>query len=236
MYCTNCGAWNPEESKFCAKCGRPLEEASQAQRGRPRPLVSMAMAGVLLVLAVVCVMAYAMRDRLSRAWQVLAARPTEVIVLPTASPTQVPVQVTATPTATAMPSPSATASQVPTPTLSPAPTETPTPRPRTFRLVYGECVPHGFSLGSVKGQVFDKGGKVIPGAKVRITINGYQWDSEANPATTNGAGWYEWTLEVGQKVQFVELIVDGKSVPFAPQGFEVKATGSCFQRVDFVEQ
>ncbi len=236
MYCTNCGAWNPEESKFCAKCGRPLEEARQAQRGRPRPLVIMATAGVLVVLAIACVMAFAMRDRLSRALQVLAARPTEVVVLPTASATQVPVQVTATPTVTATPSPSPTASQVPTPTLSPTFTEVPTPRPRTFGLVYRECIPHGFSLGSVKGQVFDKGGGVIAGARVRITINGYQWDSAANPATTNSAGWYEWTLEVGQKVQFVELIVDGKSVPFAPQGFEVEATGSCFQRVDFVEQ
>jgi hypothetical protein len=137
---------------------------------------------------------------------------------------------------TVTPIPSPTASEVPVPTLSATPTEKPTPRARTFKLVYGECVPHGFSLGSVKGQVFDKSGKVIPGARVRITINGYDWESAANPATTNSAGWYEWVLEVGQMVQFVELIVDGKSVPFAPQGFEVRATSSCFQRVDFVEQ
>ena len=102
--------------------------------------------------------------------------------------------------------------------------------------MYKQCIPHGFGLGSVKGQVFDKGGKIIPGAKVRITINGYEWRSEANPATTNQDGWYEWTLEVGQKVQFVELFVGGKSVPFSPKGFEVEARGGCFQRVDFVEE
>jgi hypothetical protein len=234
MYCTNCGAWNPEESKFCAKCGRPLEEAGQTQRGRPTTFAIIAIAGALLF--ILCVVAFAMRDRLSRAGHFFTAQPTAVAVLPTASPTQVPAQATVTPTASRTPIPSPTASEVPTPTLSATPTEKPTPRPRTFKLVYGECVPHGFSLGSVKGQVFDKSGTVIPGARVRITINGYDWESEANPATTNSAGWYEWTLEVGQKVQFVELIVDGKSVPFAPQDFEVKATGSCFQRVDFVEQ
>jgi hypothetical protein len=233
MFCQSCGAWNPDESKFCGKCGRRLEQAAQARR---RSVVTAATAGVVLLLAILCVAAFSMRDRLFQAWQVLVASPTETAVPPTASPTQVLIVATATRTATMAPSPSSTATEVPTPTLSATPSATATPRSREFSLVYGECIPHGFGLGSVKGQVFDKSGQVIPGAKVRITINGYPWESEANPATTNSAGWYEWTLEVGQKVQFVELIVGGESVPFSPKGFEVEATGGCYQRVDFVEQ
>jgi hypothetical protein len=88
----------------------------------------------------------------------------------------------------------------------------------------------------VKGQVFDKKGAVIAGAKVRITIDGYDWKSDANPATTNGDGWYEWILQIGQKVKFAELIVDGQAVSFSPTDLEVKATGGCFERVDFIEQ
>ncbi len=237
MYCTNCGAWNPDESKFCAKCGRRLEEGEPAQkRGIVIPSWTIGLLGLLIVLITLCAGAYAMRDRIRGAWQGLTSEPTEVAVLPTATPSQVPVQATATPTRTPTASPSPTWTEIPSPTASPPPTATPTLRVRTFKLVYHDCIPHGFALGSVKGQVFDKGGKVIPGAKVRITINGYEWRSDANPATTNADGWYEWTLDVGQKVQFVELIIGGESVSFSPQDFEVEATGSCFQRVDFVEQ
>jgi predicted nucleic acid-binding Zn ribbon protein len=237
MYCTNCGAWNPDESKFCAKCGQRLEEPGQAEkRGIVIPARVVALLGLLIVLIALCVGAYAMRDRIRSAWQGLTATPTKIAVLPTATPSQVAIQASATPTWTATASPSPTMTEIPSPTASPLPTATPTPPVRTFKLIYRDCIPHGFALGSVKGQVFDRSGKVIPGAKVRITINGYEWQSEANPATTNADGWYEWTLDVGQKVQFVELIVDGKSVPFSPQEFEVKAQGSCFQRVDFVEQ
>ena len=107
---------------------------------------------------------------------------------------------------------------------------------QAFRLIYRQCVPHGSSLGSVKGQVFDSKGKVIVGARVRIRINDFDWQSDANPATTNADGWFEWTLETGQKVKFVELIVAGRSVPFSPNDLEVEAQGGCFQRVDFVEQ
>ncbi len=70
---------------------------------------------------------------------------------------------------------------------------------------------------------------------MRITINGYEWNSDANPARTNQDGWYEWILEPGQKVQFVELLIGDQSVAFSPVGFEVEARGGCFQRVDFVE-
>ncbi|MDO3409152.1 PH domain-containing protein [Saccharibacillus sp. CPCC 101409] len=32
IYCTNCGAENPDESNFCGKCGKPLHGGSQAQQ------------------------------------------------------------------------------------------------------------------------------------------------------------------------------------------------------------
>jgi hypothetical protein len=179
---------------------------------------------------------FAARDRLLRAWDSLFAQPTQVAVLPTATVTQAAIAPTATqtaePTATATPTQMASPSPSSTPTIA----ATATPQGRRFELVYLECVPHGLSLGSVKGQVWDKAGKVIPGVKVRITIDGYEWESDANPATTNGAGWYEWILEVGQEVQFVELVVDGRSVSFTPDDFVVEARSSCFQRVDFFEQ
>ncbi len=144
------------------------------------------------------------------------------------------------PTATPLPppSPSLTATQTPTlaPALSPTPTSTPTPPERTFKLVYRNCTPHAQSLGSVKGQVLNKQGIVISGAKVRISIDGQDWKSDANPATTNADGWYEWILQVDQKIKFVELTVDGQAVSFAPRDLEVKSTGGCFQRVDFVEE
>jgi hypothetical protein len=239
MYCPHCGAWNPEESKFCGKCGQPLRTMPTSRRERWIPS-GLGVAGIsLLVLVTIAVIgAFMMRDRLGRAWQSFIAQPTQtqvpVIPTPTMTPTQVPIQPTAT--LTALPIPSPTSTELPTPVVSPTTTQTPTPIQPTFKLIYKECNRPGLALGSVKGRVFNKEGGVIPGAKVRITIDGYEWESDANPARTNAEGWYEWILEVGQKVQFVELIVDGKSVPFSPLGFEVEAIGGCFQRVDFIEQ
>ena len=195
-----------------------------------------AVAATLVLVAAIAVGAFRMRDRLTHAWQSFFAQPTPIVATPTPSSTPVPISATGTPLPSPTPSPTASATPTPIPALSPTPTPTPTPPLRTFRLVYRNCIPHALSLGSVKGQVFAKSGKVIPGAKVRITINGYEWQSDANPANTNPDGWYEWTLEAGQRIKFVELIVDGQSVPFAPHDLEVIATGGCFQRVDFVEQ
>lgn|GEM_PF-2270919 len=236
MYCPSCGAWNPEESEFCTNCGRPLQATSESRPARAigSCMVVVAIISVLLFVVIVVVGAFLMRDRLAHAWRSFIAQPTPVVVIPTLSPTQVSIPATATPLP--LPSPSPTVTELPTPIPSPSPTSTQTPYLRTFKLVYRDCIPHGLALGSVKGQVFDKKGKVIPGAKVRITINGYEWKSEANPATTNPEGWYEWILQVGQKIKFVELIVDGRAVSFSPHDFEVVATGGCFQRVDFVEQ
>jgi len=233
MYCPSCGAWNPEESEFCAKCGRPLHttDRQQSKKGISLCLAVLAL-GVILFIIITAIGAYLMRDRLALVWQSLTAQPTPVAVVTTPAPTGAPMQLTPTP----LPSLSPTATELPTTTPSITPTQEPTSRQRTFKLVYKECIPHALSLGSVKGQVFDKKGKVIPGAKVRIMINDYEWESDANPATTNWDGWYEWVLEPGQRVKFVELIIDGHSVPFSPRDFEVTATSGCFQHVDFVEQ
>jgi hypothetical protein len=253
MYCPSCGAWNPDDSKFCGKCGRRVQTATgtrsrsgedNAQPKRGGLCLGVVMASVVVALGAVAVGAFLLRDQLSSIWPRSAATPTAVVASPTLSITSASVG----PTATLLPSPSPTeaeesaspptetATPVPMPAQSPTPLPTATPEQRIFRLEYRGCTPHAQSLGSVKGQVFDKKGAVIAGAKVRITIDGYDWKSDANPATTNGDGWYEWILQVGQKVEFVELIVDGQAVSFSPTDMEVKATGGCFQRVDFIEQ
>ena len=235
MYCSHCGAWNPEENMFCGKCGQRLQPSSSAnQRWRIGSGVMVALVSLLVLVIIAAIAAFLLRGGLARVWQSLVPQPARTAVIPTATTTQVPTEPTAT--LTPLPSPSPTATELAAPTPSPTSAPEPTPIGRTFKLVYRDCIRHALSLGSVKGQVFNKAGSVIPGAKVGITINGYEWQSDANPATTNPEGWYEWILEPGQKIQFVELIVDGRSVPFSPHGFEVKATGSCFQRVDFVEQ
>jgi len=231
MYCTNFGAWNQEESEFCANCGRPLREKKPQRRSGPGLCLLLAL-GFVILLVLAGVLAYSQRHRIASVLVSFFVPPTPTVVIPTATPTQQPPTLTAT----ISPSPTAIATTPPTATSVPSPTSKPTVAQPSFKLVYRDCVPHGSGLGSVKGQVFDKSGKVIAGAKVRIRINDYDWESPANPATTNADGWFEWTLEVGQKVKFMELIVAGRSVPFSPQGFEVKAQGGCFQRVDFVEQ
>jgi hypothetical protein len=238
MYCSKCGAWNPEDSKYCAKCGQKVEaQPRMAHRTRSTSRVVL-IASLFLLAALLCIAAFSMRSQIASVWRSFSAPPTKIAQVPTDTTTPLPAPATATIEPTVEPSPLPPATETPTaaPTASPTPTLIPTPLPRTFKLMYLQCIPHGLGLGAVKGQIFDQGGKVIQGAKVHITINGYEWQSDANPATSNQDGWYEWILEVGQKVQFVELLVGGESVPFAPKGYEVEARSGCFQRVDFVEQ
>ena len=217
------------------RCGRTLPSESQPppHQGRGACLVA-AIASVLFLVTLIAVAAFLLWDPLSTAWRGLFGRPTPAVATLTPFPTTLPP--VATGTATPSPSPALTPTLVPSATPSVPSMETATPQARRFKLVYGDCIPHGSGLGSVKGQVFDRNGQVLPGSKVRIKINDYEWVSDANPATTNQDGWYEWTLEVGQKVEFVELIVGGLSVPFSPMEFEVTARSGCFQRVDFVEE
>lgn len=250
MYCPSCGAWNPDDSRFCGKCGRPVQTTtdapsrfgeSGAQPNRGGLCLIVLLASILIALAAVVLGVFVLRDQLTAIWPRPAATPTIVVgsatpsatsgaagptatLLPLLSPTEAGPSATLAPAATA------------TPAQSPAPLATPTLPQRVFKLVYRGCTPHAQELGSVKGQVFDKKGAVIAGAKVRISIDGYDWKSDANPATTNGDGWYEWILQVGQKVKFVELMVGGQPVSFSPTDLEVKTTGGCFQRVDFIQQ
>lgn len=144
---------------------------------------------------------------------------------------------TSTPRPTATPIPptaTATATLLPTATYTPVP-PTPTPRP-VYVIEYLECRPHNFDLGSVKGQVFDTQGAIIPGAQVEIWLNGIAWDDPANPATTNEDGWYEWNLSLGQTVRFHALYVDGAEVTIDPQDFEVQTISRCFQHVNFRQE
>lgn len=245
MYCPSCGAWNPDDSKFCGRCGRSVQgtTADPARLGEdaapPRRsglCLGILLACVLIALAVVALGVYLLRDQLGGIWPGAGVQPTVVVASPTPFRTSVPVESTATPPPSLTPAVTETEAPTPTPVQSPAPTATPTPPQRSFKVVYAGCIPHAQELGSVKGRVLNKNGNSIPGSRVRISIDGYDWQSDANPATTNADGWYEWILQVDQKVQFVELTVDGKSVRFSPTTLEVKATGGCFQRVDFVEQ
>lgn len=106
-----------------------------------------------------------------------------------------------------------------------------------FVIDYKGCI-GGLSRGAsqVKGQVFDRQGNIIVRARVGIWIDGQWWNSPANPARTNEAGWYEWNLTPGQKIQFVSLEVGGQSAAFSPKYFEVPSVGGCYQRVDFEQQ
>ena len=103
-----------------------------------------------------------------------------------------------------------------------------------FSLIYKGCIGHNLRLGSVKGQVFDRNGRVIVNAYVEILVEGQA--GVVPPARTNEQGWYEWILRPGQKVRFVSLTVNGRRVSFSPPNFEVEAKSGCFQRVDFVQR
>jgi len=107
---------------------------------------------------------------------------------------------------------------------------------RIFVIEYHGCVDHYSQLGSVKGQVFDKYGRIIQGAAVTIGIGGGAWDDPANPAVTNEDGWYEWWLGVDQRISFLQLDIKGVRALFAPEPFEVTTHSACFQRIDFREQ
>jgi len=106
-----------------------------------------------------------------------------------------------------------------------------------FIIEYRGCI-GGLSrgIGKVQGQVFDRQGRIIVGARVGIRIDGQWWNSPANPARTNEAGWYEWNLTPGQRIRFVSLEVGGRQVAFSPRDFEVDSVGGCYQHVNFKQR
>jgi hypothetical protein len=167
--------------------------------------------------------------------------------VPTDTPTTAPTA-TATPTLTHTPTHTPTAIAPPTPTHTPAaivpsaPTGTPTatatatPSELSFVVEYLGCKSHAIKLGSVKGQVFDRQGRVIPGAQVEIWIDGNRWDDPANPATANQDGWYEWVLALDQVIRIVALYIDDQEVAIYPDNLEVPSVSRCFQHVNFRQQ
>ncbi len=169
---------------------------------------------------------------------------TPIVIVVTATPSDTPPP-TLTPTLAPSDTPPPTATPLPTSTSTPPPTATRPPKPSptatptrpparpAFNVEYLGCQPHVFGLGSVKGQVFDRQGKVIRGAQVEIWIDGARWNDPANPAKTNEDGWYEWVLGLNQKVRFVALYVGGRQVTLSPQNFEVLTQANCFQQVNF---
>jgi hypothetical protein len=161
-----------------------------------------------------------------------------VTALPTLTPTPEPTPPTVVRTPTSRHSPTPSPTVTPTPTATTTPTSTPRPS-NVFTIEYLGCRPHSFTLGSVKGQVFDREGKIIAGrAQVEITIDGKLWDSPGNPAPTNVDGWYEWNLALNQRIQFAALYLDGRQaiIDPPPGAFEVVTTSRCFQHVNFRQQ
>lgn len=159
--------------------------------------------------------------------QPVASSPT--VLVPTSTS-----QATDSPTATELP---ATATSTPPATLTPEPTVTPTAtdRPSTgsFRVEYLGCISHGSGIGTVKGVVYDSKGGVIPGAEVRVTLDGYPYDQ---PAISNGAGWYEFYLEKDLKVRIASLRIQGREVPLLGQELEFESQGGCFEHVNLRQQ
>jgi len=221
------------------------EEFEDYQQPTQRPLLIIAIVALTVVVVAACVGIFVLY-RVGAFDELLAVatpEPTATIVPPTAAatPTNTPqptiLVVTATPKPTAIPAtaavtlaPTITASASATPEPSATPTEEPGPLAGTFTIEYLGCEPHGSDIGSVKGQVFDSEGDVIPDAYVWITLNGWPYDT---PARSNGAGWYEFFLEKGLKVKIVSVVIDGKEVELVGnEDLEFKAQGGCFEHVN----
>jgi len=93
--------------------------------------------------------------------------------------------------------------------------------------------------GVVKGQVLDRSGRPMPGARVEILINGATWSSDANPARVNADGWYEFFLAPDQQVSFVAVILpDGRKTLLSDQAkrFKIKTVAEAWQHIDFRQQ
>lgn len=145
-----------------------------------------------------------------------------------------------TATAVATASPGLTALITPTlwPTATVSPTASPTATPEAaverYRIEYLGCDPRGSDIGIVKGQVFDRDGKVIAGAEVRVSLDGWAYDQ---PAISNGQGWYEFYLQKGLKVKITSLRVGGQDVALVGNAeAEFLAQGGCFEYVNLRQE
>ncbi len=161
--------------------------------------------------------------------------PTEAppTVLPTitaraASAGAVPTSAPTAPPASATPAPSATPSLVPTPRPTDTLTPTPDPLAGTFSVDYVGCSTPGGS--TFKGRVYDRGGNIIVGAQVYVTLDDWLYDV---PAVSNDAGWYELYLTNGQNVRVVRLIIAGEEQVLAEPGpAAVPVLPDCFQEAN----
>jgi len=180
--------------------------------------------------------------------------PTQVVVvsvpLPSATlaPTRTPSP-TAVLVATITPRPvSSTTAVVVAPTLtllltatsSPTATASPTQQPTTdskagkYVVTYLGCDPRGSDIGIVKGQIIDNKGRLVVGAEVRISLDGWPYDQ---PAVSNGEGWYEFYLQKGLKVKIVSLRINGEEMPLLGHEDQVfLSQGGCFEHVDLLQQ
>jgi len=138
-------------------------------------------------------------------------------------PTREPTQALA-PTATPFPS------LTPSPTL----TEPADPLAGKYLVEYLGCKAHGSSVGTVKGRVLDRQGNIVVGAEIRVTLNGWPYDT---PARSNEAGWYEFYLDKGLKVKIASLRIHGQEVPLAGhEDQEFKSQAGCFEHVNLRQQ
>jgi hypothetical protein len=229
--------------------------SSDDSTGRHRVTTALAILALILVAAGIFTLMYLLArggtfDALLR-----GTPTTQVVVLTrTATPPAVPAS-TSTPTlqlvatatlrpltatAVATASPGLTAVIMPTfrPTATVSPTASPTAVAEAaverYRIEYLGCDPRGSDIGIVKGQVFDRNGKVIAGAEVRVSLDGWAYDQ---PAISNDQGWYEFYLQKGLKVKITSLRMDGQDVVLVGNAeAEFLAQGGCFEYVNLRQE
>ncbi len=233
------------------------EEFAEYQAPSQRPLLIVAVVALTVMLVAACVGVFVLY-RMGAFDELLAGTPPDPTATATApaatlesvateTPLPTILAVTATPRIEAATrTPAITAAVTLAPTITPAvsptpaetttvtPTEEPSPLAGRFAVEYLGCEPHGSDIGSVKGQVFDQDGNVLPNAYVWITLNGWPYET---PARSNEAGWYEFFLEKGLKVKIVSMVVDGEEVELiGHEDLEFKAQGGCFEHVNLRQQ
>lgn len=160
--------------------------------------------------------------------------PERASLIVTATPSAQPGSAEDTPEA-ATPGATSTATTVPTiaPThIPPPPTATPLP-PNRFAVESPGCIPHGSGRGTVKGQVFDRDGRVIVGAQVYVTLDDWEYD---RPAISNPEGWYEFYLDNGLRVRIVKLVINDEEMTLVDAEREFEARAGCFEHVNLRRQ